>query len=521
MVITGSSDKMESTTEQQTIDLVIAFIGLPSAGKSTMVNSLVGKRVLQTGVCRTTTDVFYVGPSNTVNFSTDRYVNEHPISDDKIKYSIIDLPGVCDGQDDKHDYDEKTSTWITSANIICWISDIQTAFLTTHEKNEFDKYKQQLDKKTLETGTLYQMCIVLTKYDFDDDECEEKKKTVDKIGNEIEDDDEDTTIHDCYKRVAELFKTYTDIRIIKFNAFGRIQHCKKMSPQLRKLVKKDHFNVNTSFNIKWTLDDYVRKEQESFVKCAFDKMLKIYDLLETKSSNYETLIEKLLETLSTIKQKLNNNNICLIRKFLFDLPTNSTFSFTSHRMVKSDKKFKSDIFTEMQNTVWINVFDDIDYDNWMSELKEANQLLRIYLAWHDNKKFWKNYYTFGDRCDFHVYISDRKSKSFVTTVAKGYCSLNIYSSLDWFGISTYACSDNYIKHVSLTSSSHVYKPRKCREMDEECVTTINVCKIKWLESIASLRNDIYGKSADGWSDPQMLVMSLRQRTITSLFQQIK
>ncbi|NDC42148.1 MAG: hypothetical protein EBZ77_11455, partial [Chitinophagia bacterium] len=34
--------------------LRVAFAGLPSAGKSTMINALAGARFLETGVCRTT-----------------------------------------------------------------------------------------------------------------------------------------------------------------------------------------------------------------------------------------------------------------------------------------------------------------------------------------------------------------------------------------------------------------------------------------------------------------------------------
>ena len=37
--------------------LLVGVAGLPSAGKSSMINSLVGKRILHTGICRTTKDV--------------------------------------------------------------------------------------------------------------------------------------------------------------------------------------------------------------------------------------------------------------------------------------------------------------------------------------------------------------------------------------------------------------------------------------------------------------------------------
>jgi ribosome biogenesis GTPase A len=41
--------------------LVVGFVGLPSSGKSTMIDSLAGKRVLQSGRSRTTTSPTIVG----------------------------------------------------------------------------------------------------------------------------------------------------------------------------------------------------------------------------------------------------------------------------------------------------------------------------------------------------------------------------------------------------------------------------------------------------------------------------
>ena len=37
-------------------EFTIAFIGLPSSGKSSIINSLIGKRILESGICRTTTE---------------------------------------------------------------------------------------------------------------------------------------------------------------------------------------------------------------------------------------------------------------------------------------------------------------------------------------------------------------------------------------------------------------------------------------------------------------------------------
>src|SRR3989338_2706610 len=111
----------------------IAVIGLPSSGKSTMINSLIKQRVLQSGVCRTTTDIHYIGSENEFNFPNERFHRHHPISDDGINFSIIDLPGIADSENTKKEksFDEMTSAWIEKADIVMWTSDIQTAFITT------------------------------------------------------------------------------------------------------------------------------------------------------------------------------------------------------------------------------------------------------------------------------------------------------------------------------------------------------------------------------------------------------
>jgi ribosome biogenesis GTPase A len=75
--------------------LVVGFIGLPSAGKSSIINSLVGKRILHSGVCRTTTEVHLIGEENGFGFPKDRF-HEHSVkTDDGVEITILDLPGVA------------------------------------------------------------------------------------------------------------------------------------------------------------------------------------------------------------------------------------------------------------------------------------------------------------------------------------------------------------------------------------------------------------------------------------------
>ncbi len=514
----------DNKTMDQQQSLTIAMIGLPSAGKSTLINSLVGKHILRTGVCRTTKDVYSVGPVNVFNFPSERYVEEKPISDDGVEYSVIDLPGVCDGQNKGHEYDEKSSAWISNANVICWVSDIQSAFLTTHEKTEFDKYKTQIDNIMLQTGTLYQMCIILTKYDFNDSNSDDhSQQNIIESLDEIDDDEEETTVHDCYKRVVEIFKDYSDIKIIKFNAFGRIMHNDKVSSKLKKLVKKEQLNVNTTFNIKWMIDDYVRKEQQSKLKCVFDKMIKIYDTHAQTPTGYDKIICELLDGIVAAKKQLNSNGLTLIRQFLFDSGKRDQFywekSSGSFSNFLNKKTFDREPFIKMQNTVWVNAFSDTKYSDWMDSVDKTQGCARLYMANRNDSNLWKYYYMI-DTCKFKLFLTEETGKTFSTPRKMGLHTLDIKHNTDWFTISSSVYNKNYLECVIVDNQHHEFKPEPCKKIDVECVTTNNVCKCGWLEEITSLRKKIWGYSHEN-ADTAMLVMSLRQKTISGLFQQIK
>jgi len=235
-----------------------------------MVNALCGKRIMHTGVCRTTLDVHYIGCRNVFGFPPERFHSAELMSDDGVEYGIIDLPGVADSENkgNERNFNDLTEAWIEKCNIFCWVSDVQTAFLTTHEKAEFDKLQTILKKSSTETGTLYQTFVVLSKYNYTDGVPSRKatgkaKSKVDANG-EIQDDEEDSTVSDCWQRVRGVLGAKTPI--VKFNAFGRIMHHKGTSDTLRKAVERLGLstasqNVNTELNLAWVLQDLAPRQE--------------------------------------------------------------------------------------------------------------------------------------------------------------------------------------------------------------------------------------------------------------------
>ena len=118
-------------------DFIVAFVGLPSSGKSSIINSLCFKRIQQTGICRTTTEY--------------KLIDDTLIDDANNKFKVIDLPGICDSEEtikSSKDFNELTYAHIKNANLIIWTSDINKAFITTHEVEEFNKIKKYIKERT-------------------------------------------------------------------------------------------------------------------------------------------------------------------------------------------------------------------------------------------------------------------------------------------------------------------------------------------------------------------------------------
>ncbi len=120
--------------------------------------------------------------------------------------------------------------WVTHCDVVFWVSNIETAFLTTHEKREFENIAQQLSASSHQTGDLYSIAIVLSKYNHldsgDGHKGASKKRRDLQHNGEIMEDEEDTTLVDCFQRVKNLFPS--GVPILKFNAFGRILHGKNI-----------------------------------------------------------------------------------------------------------------------------------------------------------------------------------------------------------------------------------------------------------------------------------------------------
>lgn len=293
---------------------LVCFIGLPSAGKSTLINSIIGKRMLESGVCRTTTNVFYIGTDNKFSFNNDRYKKADLLSDDGHVFDALDLPGVADAENNKNstndnNFCELTKKWVVNCDVIYWVSDIINAFITQHELDEYNKIKKLLEEETRSTGKLYQLAILLSKYGYEDPNPSEKivahaknkNKKYDESG-ELISDTEDTTATDCVNRVNKIFKN--DEKIIKFNAYGRILHNPKCSENMRKFYINNggigSKNINTKFELGWALEKVYQKQQFSYLNSLINNYFTIYKDVKT-DNNWKQNIKTIYDKINDVK----------------------------------------------------------------------------------------------------------------------------------------------------------------------------------------------------------------------------
>ena len=253
----------KSKTARQA-NFTVGFIGEPSAGKSSACNALCLTRLAPTGVARTTTEI-----------------KEYEVeSDDGFKFKLIDMPGLADGADEYKKFDKIAYETAQKCDLVLWVTDANTSFLTKHEVDEFEKLKKHIDDLALNEGIAVQLAILVTKFDRPADLAKPAPKPATKraaaASAELSDDEAETTINDLYRN---LVARYPAIKIMPFNAFGRSYHHSGTSDKLKKHVSNSV--IPSKFNIEFKIGEFVINVDN--FKCN----VKVSNLITTK---YEKML---------------------------------------------------------------------------------------------------------------------------------------------------------------------------------------------------------------------------------------
>ena len=224
--------------------LKLACAGLPSAGKSTMINSLAGARLLETGVCRTTSEpcVLSATRPDALGLVVSEWKCAEITSDDGVGLCVVDLPGVADAENTgtESNFTEMTLNWAAQCDVVVWVTDVRTCFSTTHEKLEYEKLKATLRDVAQREGKLFQFCVALTKCDA-------------------------TTMYDAtimYDRIERARRMFPDDRMIPFNAFGRVLTRNDASETLKALAGKH----NVALKMEWATEDLHERRQAQMLR---------------------------------------------------------------------------------------------------------------------------------------------------------------------------------------------------------------------------------------------------------------
>ena len=282
------------------MDFVTAFVGLPSSGKSSIINSLCFKRLLQSGVCRTTTEY--------------KKLDIDIFDDSNNKFKVIDLPGISDSEENEKKFNDLTYTHIIDANLIVWVSDVHKSFITTHEVDEYNKLKDFITKRQEDTGTIHKIVIMLSKCDKCIDYTKKPTIKLTKTNDleEITDLEEDTDINDLVNKVRKKFPNED---IILFNAYGRSFHNEKTSNTLKTFIRT-HCNIPTNENITFDISKYMKnyvEEQKTSYKSKFKSVY--HNFIKLYSSNCYQYVQMIInhesdkDDIKSIFNELNANKL--------------------------------------------------------------------------------------------------------------------------------------------------------------------------------------------------------------------
>lgn len=361
----------------------ICFVGYPSSGKSTLINSILLKRFFQSGLSRTTTNPQLIGNENI--HGIEKFIKEPVVSDDGYDINLLDLPGICDSQDNTKYFDNVMYENVVKCEIIAWVTPIESAFITNGEVEKFNDLVSFLKLDSLKTGRYHKVVIFITKandeyevvHDNEDSEYFKAKQVIIETSNENGEicGNEETGLYDNVIRVHKLFGE--NHLIFPFNSYGRICY-KNSSPSLKQLISP-YIPILKPINIEFNLGWYFEKVNDNLQS----------NLLKSFEYNVSNSIDKKDYNFNTIKNVFDNiDNYEIIIKCLL---------FLSKKFVNSDNS--RDYIITLTESLKISTKSDYDEPTQESILNELNlknikkSIIMLFMFFGFSRFFKYHYFT--------------------------------------------------------------------------------------------------------------------------------
>jgi len=270
--------------------LTIGFVGLPASGKTSIINSLIS------------TDI--------QNDSNIKLHNEIITDDNQNQFRTIYFPSIGKYRSKyttastMQDFEESFNNYLASSDIIFWVSDITTAFLTNFEIDEYAKLKKRLENISLETEKHIQLAIILSKCDREDAQTLNDIATI--LPNEyiMRYNAYGHTLTSCNPRSTKYIRTTTILNGAKINTDTNI---KFSLSEIMKIFKANQLLHNKRMATKAEyaiLDAFVNKYQNIGMGEDYDPITSSYksqrktcNILRTIDYKYDITTEKLLHTI--------------------------------------------------------------------------------------------------------------------------------------------------------------------------------------------------------------------------------
>ena len=375
----------------------ITFVGEINAGKSSLINSLIGDDLLSVGIRRTTLSNTSVIRTSVLeqNYEHNNYLylsksNRLDIFFKDNKVSLIDTIGLNDPCKDKEQY-EWFNKNLDKSDIVFFVTSYEKCFSTESEQNAFKKIYSQINEMNKNDHNIC-LAIIITKIDTKNSD-KEYKKQVKEVNNFLKSlnlEKEFPIVHIWNKelllsrQIIELNKNIDSIQKLGVMDIKNLKDMKWFSKYGGEELKKV---INKFLKDEWKSLDHAKECKSKYLMNMFINKYKnndeyeipVYDFLNLLKDIKTSYLKPYLEKIKLCYEKFNFNEIIENNNILKKI---HNFGYYLNNFSKLEKHiFRIYVFNELNNLNFeMNLAPNVFNTNNLITLKNNDNFVEI-----DNK----------------------------------------------------------------------------------------------------------------------------------------